>query len=223
MKSLRNTPLVLSALLFSFICTGSVARAADDSTGTTQGQVTTESHNSDRFFRRIMAEAAYSNVGFQGDNTSRYSQPNGYTAGILLDIIGTGNWVMELGALYRQFGTNYNNGLGNNSFTANYISVPIDAKYYFSGQEGTSLYIKAGAMGSTLTSNNTLYATPTTQVGARQWETAFLGGVGCKIGLNDTTDLLIEGDYSRSIDSVFDGSNVYRSDISAGAGVSVNL
>jgi opacity protein-like surface antigen len=170
-----------------------------------------------------MVEASLSNIGFQGDDSTRYSSANGYSAGALVDLLGTSNLVLETGVLYRQLGTTYKNGLGDNRFTANYISVPISAKYYFSGQEVTSLYLKAGVMGSTLISDNTVYATPTTRIGARSWETAFLAGVGVKVNLSDVSDLIVEGDYSRSIESVFNNASIYRSDLSAALGFAVNL
>ncbi|OFZ11210.1 MAG: hypothetical protein A2Z20_11005 [Bdellovibrionales bacterium RBG_16_40_8] len=68
-----------------------------------------------------------------------------------------------------------------------------------------------------------MYVTPTTQIGARSWETAFLGGLGIKFNLSPATDLLLEADYSRSIDSVFNNASVYRSDLSAALGLAVNL
>ena len=78
-------------------------------------------------------------------------------------------------------------------------------------------------MGSTLISSNTMYATPTTQIGTSLWETALLGGVGAKFNLSSATDLILEADYSRSVNSVFDGASFYRSDLSGGLGLAVNL
>ena len=210
-------------LVYSFLSFTSFPAFCADDGGSTETTVANENRSPDRFFRRIIVAGSLANAGYQGGDSTRYSRPNGYSAGVLLDILGSGGLVLETGALYRQFGTTYDNGLGSNTFTANYISVPVDAKYYFSGQETTSLYLKAGVMGSSLISNNTMYATPTTQIGASAWETALLGGLGVKFNLSSATDFLLEADYSRSIDSVFNGASVYRSDLSAAVGLAVNL
>ena len=213
----------LPVLFFTLLSCASPSAFGADYGASTEISVINENRDQDRFFRRVIFEGSLANAGYQGDGSSRYSNPNGYSAGVLLDLLGHGGLVLETGAMYRQLGTTYNNGVGDNKFTANYISIPVDVKYYFSGQETTSLYLKAGVMGSTLISNNTMYSTPTTQIGARSWETAFLGGLGVKFNLSSATDLLLEADYSRSIDSVFNDANVYRSDISAALGLAINL
>jgi len=213
----------LTVLLFTFLSCASPSAFGADYGASSETSVTNENRDQDRFFRRVIFEGSLANAGYQGGGSSRYSNPNGYSAGVLLDLLGRGGLVLETGAVYRQFGTTYNNGVGDNKFTANYISIPVDVKYYLSGQETTSLYFKAGVMGSTLISNNTMYSTPTTQIGARSWETALLGGLGVKFNLSSATDLLLEADYSRSVDSVFNDANVYRSDLSAALGLAINL
>ncbi len=55
-------------------------------------------------------------------------------------------------------------------------------------------------MGSTLISENTMYTTPSTQIGAKSWETAFLVGAGFKINISTSADLLLEANYNRSIE-----------------------
>jgi opacity protein-like surface antigen len=219
MKCLRKLKVVMSVAALTFL---SVSALAQEET-TTRTSVTGESRAPDRFVRRIMVEGSLANAGYQGDTEGRYSKPNGYTAGILADLIGSDKMVLETGVLYRQFGTDYASGIGPNTFTANYISVPLAAKYYFRDQEETSFYMKGGVMGSTLISDNRLYETATSQFGARAWETAFLVGLGMKFNLTAATDLLVEADYSRSIDSVFNNYSVYRSDISGALGLAINL
>jgi hypothetical protein len=215
----------MTKIVLSLMVTGltSAAFAQDDAMGTSEASAPRTSSSPDRFFRRAIVEGSLVNAGWEGSQNTRYSKPNGYAAGILFDIIGTQSLVLELGAMYRQLGTTVDNGLGSNDFTANYISVPVAAKYYFSGQESTSLYLKAGLMGSVLVSNNTVYATRTTQVGPNNWETAALAGLGLKVNVASSTDLLLEADYTRSIDSVFSNQNVYRSDLGAALGVAINL
>lgn len=214
------TKSVLIFLSINFAAANSFAQE-DANTNTTSAGTTASSP--DRFLRRIIFEGSLLNAGYEGSGTERYSKENGYAVGILFDLIGTHNWVFETGASYRHLGTDVNNGLGNNSLTANYISIPVSAKFYFSGQEGSSFYLKAGAMGSVLISNNTIYATPTTQVGPNAWETALLVGIGYKMQIASAADLIIEANYTRSINSVFSNDDIYRSDIGAAIGVAVNL
>ncbi len=182
-----------------------------------------DSSSPDRFVRRAIVQASLANAGLEGGDSTRYTKPNGYTAGLLFDLVGQDNLVLETGVMYRQFGTSIDDGLGENKLTANYISVPISAKYYLSSQELSSLYIKGGVMGSTLTSDNTLYSTPTRRIGARSWESAVLAGLGAKINLTDSTDMVLEANYNRALDSLYDDSTVYRSDLSAALGFAVNL
>ncbi len=179
--------------------------------------------SSGRFLRRLIIEGSLVNAGYQGGDTSRYKKPNGYSAGLLLDLVGTANLVIETGVLYRQLGTSLENSVEDRDFTANYISVPVSAKYYFGGQEGTSLYAKAGVMGSTLISNNSLYTTPTTKIGARRWETSLLAGLGFKLNVATATDVLVEADYARAFESVFPDTDIYRSDFSGTLGLAFAL
>lgn len=220
---MNRTNSVILFTLISLGCLSNPAFGASEDGGNNQTDISRQSSSPARAVRRIIIEGSLVNAGYEGGDSSRYSQPNGYSAGILFDLFGTAKMVLETGALYRQLGTTIDNGLGSNSLTANYISVPVSAKYYFNGQENTSLYMKAGAMGSTLISNNTYYATPTTQIGARAWETALLAGLGLKFNLGANSDLLVEADYTRALDSLFAGSSVYRSDLSAALGLAFNL
>jgi hypothetical protein len=220
---MKSKYVVIASGLLLLSCFGAPSFAASENGGSNQTDMPRRSSSSDRIIRRLIIEGSLVNAGYEGGDSSRYSKPNGYSAGALLDLIGTDKLVLETGALYRQLGTNIDNGLKNNTWTANYISVPVSAKYYFNGQENTSLYLKAGAMGSTLISNNTYYATPTTQIGARSWETAVLAGLGLKLNLSAETDLMLEADYNRALDSLFADSSLYRSDLAATLGFAVNL
>src|ERR1700722_15702920 len=123
-------------LLLTFLsCASPSVFAADYDAATNETSATNDNRDPDRFFRRIIVEGSLANAGFQGGGSSRYSRPNGYSAGVLADLLGNGPLVLETGALYRQFGTSYANGVGgNDGFTADYISVPVDLKWYLNGQ-----------------------------------------------------------------------------------------
>ena len=214
-----NRALLLLAAATCLLPTISLAAT----TGSSESTNTNDSSNPNRIVRRVILEGSLTNAGYDGGQASRYSKANGYAVGALFDLLGSGSLVLEMGVLYRQLGTTIDNGLGNNDFTANYISVPASLKYYLSGQERTSLYLKAGVLGSTLISGNQIYITPTTHVGARSWETSFLAGVGLKVDLTQKTGLIGEVDYNRATDSIFPGSDIYRSDITGTLGLALNL
>lgn len=212
----------LSALASAAVLWTAAAYAAPDA-GTSEAYESRRETGSEHFLRRVIVEGSLLSAGYQGGDSSRYSKPNGYSAGLMLDLLGNGNLVLEAGALYRELGVDIDSGLGNNKFTANYISVPVSAKYYFAGQEATSVYVKGGLMGSTLLSNNRAYTSPTRQIGARSWETSLLAGVGYKVQLSSMTDILIEANYTRSIDTIFPDTNIYRSDLVGTLGLALNL
>ncbi len=204
-------------------CTSLFSIGARGNDVRSETSITSSEQPANRFLRRIFIEGSLSNVGYEGQGAPRYSRPNGYTAGALLDLLGQNKLVLETGALYRQIGTTIDNGLGDNSLTANYVSVPISGKYYFSGQEANSLYLKAGVMGSTLISSNTIYATQTIKVGPRNWETAVLAGVGMKFDITPAADLVLEGTYARALESAFADSDIYRSDLNVALGMAFDL
>ncbi len=173
----------------------------------------------DGFFRRIFVTASLMSAGYAGDDAERYTEPNGFSAGFLFDLAGQESFVLESGLLYRKLGNRVTDGFLGADYSGQYLSIPFAAKYYFGGQEATSLYVKGGLMGSLLVAENNTLLSP----GARSWETAFLAGLGYKVALARTTDLIVELDYTRALSSIFPGSSVYRSDLSAALGVGVDL
>ena len=210
-----------AALSFLACLAPSLSLAAEE--GRSEATNTRESPTSGRIIRRVIFEGSLTNAGYEGGQASRYSKANGYAAGALFDLLGGGNLVLETGLLYRQIGTSVDNGVNHDDFTGHYLSVPASLKYYFSGQEHTSIYIKGGVMGSTLVSGNQIYTTPTSKIGARSWETSFLAGLGLKLDLSPMTGIVAEADYNRAVDSIFPDSNIYRSDFSGTLGLALNL
>ena len=194
-----------------------------DDTGSNEANVIAPKQDNERLIRRLMIEGSFSNAGFDGTHGNFYSKQNSYTIGMLTDLLGEKKWVLETGVLFRQSNTLIDNGITNNVYSANYISIPLSAKYYLSGQVGTSFYVKAGAMESNLISNDNVYASDNTLNKTRSWETALLAGIGAKINLSPATDILIEINYNRALESMLVNSSVYRSDINAALGLALNL
>ena len=193
--------------------------------GSTETTVDRSASSEQRLVRRIIPQADLVYSNYQGDVINR----QGYAVGALVDL-GTGyHLVVETGALYRQLNASFNNSFGNTDYTANYISVPASLKWYFSGQENSSLYIKAGAQASTLINQNATYSPGYTgssrDLNGRSWEFAGLGGVGAKLYLSRSSDLILEADYTRATDTLFTNANgnVYDSAFNFGAGVAFNL
>lgn len=177
----------------------------------------------DRFVRRAIVTGSRTGMSHAGNDAHQYSNPLGYTAGVVVDLAGKENFVFELGALFRQSDTTVNNGFINDRFRSQYISVPLSAKYYLVDQEYSSPFVKVGAMGSFLVSDNTVPAAGGSQVGAQDWETALMGGIGYKLYATPLIDIVAEADYLRGLDSLFPGTSAYRSDLSLGLGVAFNF
>lgn len=176
-----------------------------------------------RFVRRVIVHGARTGTAYQGDNASQYTNPLGYMVGLGADFGGQGNFVVELGGYYRQENTTVNNGFINDRFRAEYVSIPLNAKYYFIDQESSSPYLKAGAMGSFLVSDNTVPSGGGIQIGAQDWESALMGGVGYKFYASNLLDVIVEADYVRGLDSLFADTSAYRSDINLGLGLAFNF
>lgn len=217
--------IIASVLAFVTVCGFSFSIFAEaDSEGRSEARSDlSENRFPHRFVRRVIVEGSRTGMSHQGIDAPQYSNPMGYSTGLVFDIAGKRNFVVELGALYRQEDTTINNGFINDRFRTQYISVPLSAKYYFIDQEFSSPYVKVGAMGSFLVSDNTVTSASAQQVGAQSWETALMGGLGYKVYATTLLDFLVEADYIRGLDSLFPDTNAYRSDLSLGLGVAFNF
>ncbi len=173
----------------------------------------TQGRDRERFFRRVILESSIVSSEYNGADAHHYIQPAGYNSGILVDIIGKENLVLETGALYRELLTVVDRDFSNSSIRSSYLVLPATAKYYLDGQEGTSFYCKAGLMG----------ATPTSSLQSNIWELAGFAGLGLKIHAFSDVDFLFEADYSRSFEAIFPDSDVYRSGFGIAVGIAINL
>lgn len=178
---------------------------------------------SDSGFRRIMVEGSAVSATYDGTDASKYSLPSGYSVGVLFDLIGKNEMVLETGLVYRRVSTNVESGLPDNTLNADYVGIPLSAKYYFSGQDVTSIYLKAGVIGSALTGNNTIIAAKNRNVEPKLWQTGAQAGLGVKFDFARDASVLVEVDYLRAFESVFDNATVYRSDASAALGMGMNF
>jgi hypothetical protein len=198
--------------------------ASENNSGQIQTEAPRRSSSEERIIRRINPQAGLIWSEYRGTDNKVYFGSNGFSAGATLDLFGTQKMVFETGLLYRQRNASADSGFGTTTFTARYLSVPADLKYYFNGQENTSLYIKAGAMGSNLLDSNTTRTVSgsTVNFNADQWELDGITGLGLKFYLSPSTDLFVEADYQRPWSNMFNGNYAYSA-LSANAGFGVNL
>ncbi len=182
----------------------------------------------ERLVRRIIPQASIILSDYKGADAPDYLNKNGFSVGALADLGTDYNLVLETGLLFRQFNAGSQFALWNTNYTNNYLSVPVAAKYYFSGQENTSFYVKGGAMGSTLVSQSTSStpgnAGPIYSVNDQNFEVSALGGFGAKFFISRDTDFVVEGVYTRDVNAIFTNpAGVYIGALNFSAGVTVNL
>ena len=180
---------------------------ADDASSNTV-VVHRHSHESNAVVRDIIPEFGL----VMGDETlSGSSGHTGMLIGGAVDLFRFGgNWTFETGLQYKQMGTS----VGNNSLTMNYITVPLAAKYYFGGERETGFYAKGGMVPGI----NVAHSETTTVGGqsntadiqdANTLDLGIMVGVGGKLQLSRSIDLLLEADYVRGITSLY-GPNAFN-------------
>jgi hypothetical protein len=175
----------------------------------------------------------------------------GTGAGVTVDI-GRSNLVLETGLLYQQLGSdissipipgfNFIGALsGGPELKLDYLAIPIEAKYYFSGQEKSSWYVKGGLIPSFLVSK---YAEISSQVfgyqnggfGWREQTTStndvpannivvpVIIGIGGKMNVSDHIAIILETTYQYSMTPIFtDSPNSTISAISFTTGLDIDL
>ncbi|MDZ4676543.1 MAG: outer membrane beta-barrel protein [Oligoflexia bacterium] len=198
-----------------------VAFGATENSGEVVTDAPRRSSSEERIVRRIIPQAGIIWSEYRGSDNKVYFGREGYSVGALFDLLGTHKMVLETGALYRERGV----ATDNTTFRARYISIPVTAKYYLNGQENTSFYLKAGAMGSNLIgsdSTRTVSSNSTVNFTADQWELDGVAGVGMKFVLSQNTDIFIEATYQRPWENLFSGEYAYSA-LSGNAGFGINL
>jgi len=214
--------------LFTILIVGPFAMSQQLTSNEVKLRIENRGSSEERFVRRLIPQAAIISSDYRGSDAPYYANRPGFSVGALFDFGPGYNLVGESGVLYRQFSAATQGELGGSvQYTNNYLALPLTAKYYFGGQENTSLYLKAGLMMSTLVSQtaNTSagYSGPIYDVNNRNFELSALGALGGKFYLSPQTDLVIEGAYSRATDSWTNASGIYNAAWNVSAGLAVNL
>jgi hypothetical protein len=157
----------------------------------------------------------------------------GFEIGGLVDF-GRGRTVFETGILYRQLGSYSVGSFGGNSisaaFEAEYIAVPLNAKFYVSGQKENSLFLKGGIMPGYLVSkkikgNNSNGSSGTiNDVPMSSFDLSIDMGLGGRLITGEKSSILLEATYARGLTNVFEtSSNAFNSSFAFTAGFAIDM
>lgn len=194
--------------------------------------------------------------GFSGVDKNAFASPYkgmrlGTGAGATVDI-GRSNLVLETGLLYQQLGSDISSmpsaGFalvtalsGDPELKLDYLAIPIEAKYYFSGQKKSSWYVKGGLMPSFLVSKNAKISsqvfgyqdgsfgwheetTSTSNVPANNIYLPAVIGIGGKMNVSDNIAIILETTYQHSITPIFtDSPSSTLSGLSFTTGLDIDL
>lgn len=194
--------------IFILITVSSTAQA-QSSTTELRTQVTSES--SERFFRRAIPQTQMIVANFKNAGQATPEVRGGWGGGALFDLGRDSKWVTESGLIYQQV---FAGSQRNSAKPTQSLSVPVAFKYYFTGQDETSFYAKAGLELSTVSS--------TGEFGS-SYNTGALFGIGLKYILTPQIDIYVDATYVRSIESMLQKRAGLDSLFGAAAGVGFNL
>jgi hypothetical protein len=174
---------------------------------------------------RIIPQASVLVSNFTRSGESANSK-TGFGIGAVADI-GHSDFVFETGLLYRQLGAAGSTDLVDIVVNLNYLTVPIVGKYYFSGQNTNSAYIKLGLLPSILVSKEATasalgLSASTSNFDVKTFDLGPVAGLGGKIGMNDTTSMIIEANYYRGLTKITE-SEIYNSAFTLTAGIALDL
>lgn len=156
-------------------------------------------------FRRVVPTASIIVSDFVGGEAHKYEHDPkvGVGLGATLEI-GRENLVFETGLLYRQQGISQKISDVEVVVHADYMSLPLAAKYYFNGQDVSSFYLKGGLLPALLVSKKVVGKTLNFRMERSDYfmtnfELGAIAGLGGKINLSSNAALILEANYSRGI------------------------
>lgn len=164
---------------------------------------------------RILPQIGGALSSITGEGTGDAKNRVGLHVGATADF-GSSDFVIESGLLYRQLGANA--GQGDSELTANYLSVPVFAKYYFQGFDETSLYVKGGLLASVLVYKE--------QRGGRAINDFDFGpsaGIGAKFPAGSSSEFFVEANYYRGLIQLWENGSQYNSSLALMGGFSLAL
>ncbi len=173
----------------------------------------------------IGPQIGYTNFGFTGSGAPVTQSVSGFTAGILADI-GSGRLVFETGAMYIQEGSqgqmtatdSYGNSLpvGVN-FSANYLAIPLLAKFKISDNGDSNFHVKAGLTPQILLNSGVkvsvynLSGSADLSNNMNRFDTLATLGLGGDIAVSGSSVFTIDVMYERGlVDISRDGGAIYN-------------
>lgn len=201
---------------------GSLALGAD---GTSQTRL--DSIPASQTVRRLLPQAQVTYSNYQNSFSTNYLDRQGWAVGALLDLGTHRHWVVETGLLYREINGGFQTSFGMTNFSYDYLSLPTAAKFYLTGQDSTSLYFKAGAMASTLTTSTVTVAPGNRKsipdLNSKNWEVSGIVGAGMKFVVTPQSDIFVEAGYSRPLDILLSQALGYNGSWNLTGGFGINL
>jgi hypothetical protein len=166
--------------------------------------------------RRFIPTLAYTVSEFHGSTSANTRSQTGLNAGVLVDLANRSDLVLETGFLFRR--------LGIGAHTLSFLSIPAHFKYYFSGEEYTSPYIKLGLVPSILAEAEEIPGqTSTINTSFQNFELSGSAGLGGKFHLKKGMDAIVEISYGRALTTLVKGSDLFISSWNLSAGLGFSL
>jgi hypothetical protein len=195
----------------------------------------------------LLPFATISTFDGQDQNSISQNQSDGsnyatnFSGAALVDLnFGSSKLVGEAGVNYFTTGSNtdYPNsyvysyaGLSNrgtDAETFHYVGIPLHMKYFFSGENKTSLYLKGGGAPSFLVKSQYQNFSGPSYIGSRfgsfsNFDMVFDAELGLALPIYSNYGLIVEGGYFHGILPVTSAFNLYNTGFTIGAGLSYSL
>jgi hypothetical protein len=235
---MKNIVLIL---VFSFAMYGVQAFAAVQSSETSSTRAKSSSRirsSGPHSIKRLIPQFSLIVSNFAGDSSEGFNNKTGFGAGVTAEI-GSSKMVVETGLLYKQSGAKapfdyLQNGGGVATTDLHvdlaYLGIPLLGKYYFSGQQSDSLYLKGGLIPSlvvaksiSLEMNGQSFSESGFEMNG--FDLAATIGLGGRFNVNPASDLLIEVSYARSFTQtgLVGAPDLFNSGVSVTAGLGIGL
>jgi hypothetical protein len=179
---------------------------------------------------RLTVDAGFITSTIVGPPAAGTGNIGGFVGGTAIDI-GPKQFVGEIGLRFLQQGFSYigNYSNGSENFTANYLSIPVFAKYYFSDPNKGAFFVKLGALnsfllGGTVSSDFGTFNFSPSDLQGSGFDFSPAAGVGGLIPLSRSVALQLLGMYSHGVTPALNSNGaIYFQTFSFTAGVAFRL
>ncbi|MCC6277825.1 MAG: PorT family protein [Oligoflexia bacterium] len=226
---------MLTLLVSSAQAAPSSKAAITDGPGSKASQIETNTPStaSEAKISRMIPHVGLLLSSYTGIDGAGAETKTGFEVGALVDL-GRQKTVFETGVLYRQMGAYSVAAIGGDTISsgieADYLSVPLNAKYYVHGQNQTSLVLKGGIAPSYLisqrakSSNMNGLSGSTEDTRLSRFDLGLIMGVGGRLLTGEKSSLLLEATYYRGLTNAFETTNnAYNAAFGFSAGFAVEM